>query len=45
MHALGIHFRLDQIFDAPDAVKEVLISQSKLDHSVCFLCFVCRFVI
>lgn len=33
MRALGIHSRLDQIFDAPVAVKEVLISQSNLDHS------------
>ncbi|CAI8583498.1 unnamed protein product [Vicia faba] len=33
MRALGIHSRLDQIFDAPAAVKEVLISQFKLDHS------------
>ncbi|AES69696.2 putative structural maintenance of chromosomes protein [Medicago truncatula] len=33
MRALGINSRLDQIFDAPVAVKEVLISQSNLDHS------------
>ncbi|GAV75400.1 SMC_N domain-containing protein [Cephalotus follicularis] len=33
MRALGIHSRLDQVFDAPDAVKEVLISQCGLDHS------------
>ncbi|XP_027340674.1 structural maintenance of chromosomes protein 5 isoform X2 [Abrus precatorius] len=33
MHALGIYSRLDQIFDAPFAVKEVLISQFNLDHS------------
>ncbi|WVZ24282.1 hypothetical protein V8G54_002826 [Vigna mungo] len=31
--ALGIYSRLDQIFDAPIAVKEVLISQFNLDHS------------
>lgn len=35
MRKLGIHARLDQVFDAPAAVKEVLISQSGLDHSVC----------
>ncbi|GAU38915.1 hypothetical protein TSUD_119810 [Trifolium subterraneum] len=33
MRALGVYSRLDQIFDAPFAVKEVLISQSNLDHS------------
>ncbi|XP_010694874.1 structural maintenance of chromosomes protein 5 isoform X2 [Beta vulgaris subsp. vulgaris] len=33
MRKLGIHARLDQVFDAPAAVKEVLISQSGLDHS------------
>ncbi|XP_052108650.1 structural maintenance of chromosomes protein 5 isoform X2 [Arachis duranensis] len=33
MHALGIHSRLDQVFDAPSAVKEVLIRQFNLDHS------------
>ncbi|KAK2440243.1 structural maintenance of chromosomes protein [Trifolium repens] len=33
MRALGVYSRLDQIFDAPVAVKEVLISQSNLDHS------------
>ncbi|KAL2927106.1 Structural maintenance of chromosomes protein 5 [Bienertia sinuspersici] len=33
MRKLGIHARLDQIFDAPAAVKEVLISQSGLDNS------------
>ncbi|TKY49621.1 Structural maintenance of chromosomes protein 5 [Spatholobus suberectus] len=31
--ALGIYSRLDQIFDAPIAVKEVLISQFNLDNS------------
>ncbi|KAL2562813.1 hypothetical protein AAZV13_20G158500 [Glycine max] len=31
--ALGIYSRLDQIFDAPIAVKEVLISQFNLDYS------------
>ncbi|KOM30451.1 hypothetical protein LR48_Vigan01g000500 [Vigna angularis] len=31
--ALGIYSRLDQIFEAPIAVKEVLISQFNLDHS------------
>ncbi|XP_020526897.1 structural maintenance of chromosomes protein 5 [Amborella trichopoda] len=33
MRDLGITSRLDQVFEAPEAVKEVLISQSKLDHS------------
>ncbi|KAM3265363.1 structural maintenance of chromosomes protein 5 [Capsicum annuum] len=33
MRMLGIDSRLDQVFDAPDAVKEVLISQFRLDHS------------
>ncbi|XP_061369771.1 structural maintenance of chromosomes protein 5-like, partial [Gastrolobium bilobum] len=33
MCALGIYSRLDQIFDAPVAVKEVLIGQFNLDHS------------
>ncbi|XP_015573871.1 structural maintenance of chromosomes protein 5 isoform X2 [Ricinus communis] len=33
MHELGIYSRLDQVFDAPHAVKEVLISQFGLDRS------------
>lgn len=33
MRALGISARLDQVFDAPHAVKEVLISQFGLDSS------------
>ncbi|KAL8129198.1 hypothetical protein V2J09_018353 [Rumex salicifolius] len=33
MRQLGIYSRLDQVFDAPAAVKEVLISQSGLDDS------------
>ncbi|CAH9122921.1 unnamed protein product [Cuscuta epithymum] len=33
MRNLGIYSRLDQIFDAPVAVKEVLISQFGLEHS------------
>ncbi|KFK28971.1 hypothetical protein AALP_AA7G072000 [Arabis alpina] len=33
MRSLGIHARLDQIFDAPDAIKEVLTSQFGLDGS------------
>lgn len=37
MNELGIYTRLDQVFDAPDAVKEVLISQCGLDRSVRFL--------
>lgn len=35
MRELGIESRLDQVFDAPNAVKDVLISQSSLDRSVC----------
>ncbi|KAJ0975605.1 hypothetical protein J5N97_017570 [Dioscorea zingiberensis] len=30
---LGVYTRLDQVFDAPNAVKEVLISQAGLEHS------------
>lgn len=37
MRELGIYSRLDQVFEAPDAVKEVLISQFGLEHSVCSL--------
>ncbi|CAN6806044.1 unnamed protein product [Brassica oleracea] len=33
MRSLGLHSRLDQIFDAPGAVKEVLTSQFGLDDS------------
>ncbi|MCD9560307.1 Structural maintenance of chromosomes protein 5 [Datura stramonium] len=33
MRMLGIDSRLDQVFDAPDAVKEALISQFRLDYS------------
>ncbi|GLJ07233.1 hypothetical protein SUGI_0062420 [Cryptomeria japonica] len=33
MHKLGIMSRLDEVFEAPSAVKEVLISQAALDHS------------
>ncbi|KAF3437342.1 hypothetical protein FNV43_RR20095 [Rhamnella rubrinervis] len=33
MRALGIYSRLDQVFNAPTAVKEVLISQCNLDKS------------
>ncbi|PKA50457.1 Structural maintenance of chromosomes protein 2-2 [Apostasia shenzhenica] len=33
MNVLGISSRLDQVFTAPDAVKDVLISQAALDHS------------
>ncbi|XVF06854.1 hypothetical protein REPUB_Repub06bG0087000 [Reevesia pubescens] len=33
MRELGIHSRLDQVFDAPTAVKEVLTSQFGLEHS------------
>ncbi|KAH9295863.1 hypothetical protein KI387_039451, partial [Taxus chinensis] len=35
MRNLGITSRLDEVFEAPSAVKEVLISQAALDHSVC----------
>lgn len=37
MRALGISARLDQVFDAPSAVKEVMTSQFGLEHSVCFV--------
>lgn len=40
MRDLGIYSRLDQVFDAPAAVKEVLTSQAGLDRSVGFLLFV-----
>ncbi|KAM0950640.1 putative structural maintenance of chromosomes protein [Dioscorea sansibarensis] len=30
---LGVYTRLDQVFDSPSAVKEVLISQAALEHS------------
>ncbi|KAI6675878.1 hypothetical protein NL676_036674, partial [Syzygium grande] len=33
LRALGIYSRLDQVFDAPDAVKEVMISQFGLEYS------------
>ncbi|KAF8398367.1 hypothetical protein HHK36_017294 [Tetracentron sinense] len=33
MRMLGIYSRLDQVFDAPSAVKEVLTSQFGLEHS------------
>ncbi|XP_042483136.1 structural maintenance of chromosomes protein 5 isoform X2 [Macadamia integrifolia] len=33
MRKLGIYCRLDQVFDAPNAVKEVLISLSGLEHA------------
>lgn len=33
MHELGIYSRLDQVFDAPTAVKEVLTSQFNLENS------------
>lgn len=34
MRSLGIYSRLDEVFDAPTAVKHVLIEQSGLDRSV-----------
>ena len=34
MKQLGIYSRLDQVFQAPDTVKDVLISQAGLDNSV-----------
>jgi hypothetical protein len=34
MKELGIYSRLDQVFQAPDTVKDVLISQAGLDNSV-----------
>ena len=39
MRTLGISSRLDQVFDSPDAVKEVLTSQFALEHSVGLLRF------
>ncbi|KAH1032868.1 hypothetical protein J1N35_045042 [Gossypium stocksii] len=33
MHELGIYSRLDQVFDAPAAVKDVMTSQFGLEHS------------
>ncbi|XP_057496427.1 structural maintenance of chromosomes protein 5 isoform X1 [Actinidia eriantha] len=33
IHTLGIYSRLDQVFDAPNAVKEVLIGQFGLEYS------------
>ncbi|KAL4600948.1 hypothetical protein ACB092_11G236600 [Castanea dentata] len=33
MHSIGIYSRLDQVFNAPNAVKEVLTSQFGLDRS------------
>lgn len=37
MCTLGIYARLDEVFDAPMAVTEVLTGQCGLDHSVCIL--------
>ena len=45
MCALGIYSRLDQVFDAPHAVKEVLIGQFGLEHSVYLLPFIYWFII
>ncbi|KAF5755365.1 hypothetical protein HanXRQr2_Chr17g0801981 [Helianthus annuus] len=33
---MGLYSRLDQVFDAPHAVKEVLIGQAGLEHSSAF---------
>lgn len=33
MSSMGIYSRLDQVFDAPYAVKEVLVGQAGLEHS------------
>ncbi|XP_062174170.1 structural maintenance of chromosomes protein 5 isoform X2 [Alnus glutinosa] len=33
MHSLGLYSRIDQVFDAPNAVKDVLTGQFGLDHS------------
>ncbi|KAJ0809977.1 putative structural maintenance of chromosomes protein [Helianthus annuus] len=33
MSSMGLYSRLDQVFDAPHAVKEVLIGQAGLEHS------------
>jgi len=37
MHAFGIYSRLDQVFDAPHEVKEVLIGQFKPEQSLYWL--------
>ncbi|KAF6158541.1 hypothetical protein GIB67_040055 [Kingdonia uniflora] len=37
MHRLGIYSRLDQVFDAPNAVKDVLTTQFGLENSVIVL--------
>lgn len=44
VRAFGIYSRLDQIFDAPAAVKEVLTMQFGLEHSVMLskLCLIWR---
>ena len=44
MHSIGIYSRLDQVFNAPNAVKEVLTSQFGLDRSVSSLSFLVQFV-
>lgn len=45
MHVLGIYSRLDQVFDAPDVVKEALTSQFGLENSVCFLSFLSIYLV
>ena len=44
MHSIGIYSRLDQVFNAPNAVKEVLSCQFGLDRSVSSLSFLVQFV-
>ena len=44
MHSIGIYSRLDQVFNAPNAVKEVWTGQFGLDRSVSFLHFLFQFV-
>ena len=39
MHLIGIYSWLDQVFNAPNAVKEVLTGQFGLDRSVSSLSF------
>jgi hypothetical protein len=45
MRNIGIYSRLDQVFDAPNAVREVLTGQCGLDRSVSPLSFPFQFMI
>ena len=44
MHSIGIYSWLDQVFNAPNAVKEVWTGQFGLDRSVSSLSFLFQFV-